>query len=229
MPTAQKSAAIESLRGTFDSAAAIFLADFTGLNVADITVLRRKCRESGVQFTVVKNTLAIKATRELELTELEQHFTGPTAVVVSTDDPTSPARVLLAFRKEHEQKPQVKVGFVEGRILDAEEVKALAELPTRDQLIAQVMQLAMAPAQGLVYALNDTMTRLVRVTDSVREAMEKGTVASGEAEAAPAAPAEEAAPEASADAPAEEAAPEASADAPAQEGGAGESGEKASG
>jgi len=204
MPTAQKSAAIESLRGTFDSAAAIFLADFTGLNVADITALRRKCRENGVQFTVVKNTLAIKATRELELGELEPHFTGPTAVAISDDDPTSPARVLLDFRKEHEEKPKVKVGFVEGRILDAEEVKALAALPTRDQLISQVMQLAMAPAQNLVSALNDTMTRLVRVTDAVRDAMEKGTAASGEAEAAPAAPAEEAAPEASADAPVEE-------------------------
>ena len=204
MPTAQKSDAIESLRGTFDSAAAIFLADFTGLNVADITDLRRKCRESGVHFTVVKNTLAIKATRELELAELEPHFTGPTAVAVSTDDPTSPARVLLEFRKEHEQKPEVKVGFVEGRILDAEEVKALAALPTRDQLISQVMQLAMAPGQAFVYALNDTMTRLVRVTEAVREAMEKGAVASAEAEAAPAAPAEEAAPEASAEAPAED-------------------------
>ena len=204
MPTAQKSAAIQSLRGTFDSAAAIFLADFTGLNVADITDLRRKCREGGVHFTVVKNTLAIKATRELELTELEPHFTGPTAVAVSTDDPTSPARVLLEFRKEHEEKPHVKVGFVEGRILDEGEVKALATLPTRDQLISQVMQLALAPTQGLVQALNDTMTRLVRVTDAVRDAMEKGTVASAEAEAAPAAPAEEAAPEASAEAPAEE-------------------------
>jgi large subunit ribosomal protein L10 len=214
MPTAQKSAAIESLRGTFSGAAAIFLADFTGLNVADITDLRRKCRENGVQFTVVKNTLAIKATRALELSELEPHFQGPTAVAVSADDPTSPARVLLDFRKGHEEKPQVKIGFVEGRILDAEEVKALAALPTRDQLISQVMQLAMAPAQNLVYALNDTMTRLVRVTDAVREAMEKGTIASASgstesgggsgAEAAAAAPAEEAGTEASAEAPAEE-------------------------
>jgi len=223
MPTAQKSAAIESLRGTFDSAAAIFLADFTGLNVADITALRRKCRENGVQFTVVKNTLAIKATRALELSELEPHFQGPTAVAVSTDDPTSPARVLLDFRKEHEDKPQVKLGFVEGRILDAEEVKALASLPTRDQLISQVMQLAMAPAQNLVYALNDTMTRLVRVTDAVRDAMEKGTIASasGSTESGGGSGAEAAAP-------AEEAEAEASADAPAEDGGAEGGEEKAS-
>ena len=177
MPTAEKTAAIEELRQTFDGATAIFLADFTGLDVESLTNLRRKCRENGVKLEVVKNTLAVKAAKALQLDELATHFRGPTAVAVSEDDPTSPARVLLDFRKDHE-KLEVKLGFVEGRVLNPQEVKALATLPTRDQLISQVMQLAMAPTQNLVWAIKDTVGRLVRTVDAVRDGMDKGTIPS---------------------------------------------------
>ncbi|GJM43357.1 MAG: hypothetical protein DHS20C21_01990 [Gemmatimonadota bacterium] len=210
MPTAAKSAAIEQLRDTLDTASAVFLADFTGLNVEKMTDLRRKCRESGVSISIVKNTLAIKASRALELSDLEPHFKGPTAMATSTGDPTSPARVLLDFHKEHSM-PEVKLGYVEGRVLSAEEVKALANLPTRDQLIAQVMQVAMAPAQNLVYALNDSITKLVRTVDAVRDGMEKGTIqaAGGDAPTAKAPVEETPAAEAVQDeAPAEDAAAE---------------------
>jgi large subunit ribosomal protein L10 len=214
MPTAEKSAVIEQLKDTFDNAAAIFLADFTGLNVDKMTQLRRKCRASGVEFSIVKNTLAIKASRALELDELATHFRGPTALASSTTDPTSPARVLLDFQKEH-QLPEVKLGFVDGQVLTADQVKALANLPTRDQLISQVMQLAMGPVQNLVYCLNDSMSKLVRTVDAVRDAMEKGTIPSsggtsgGTDAKAAAEPAAEAsgtqdAPESTEDAPAEE-------------------------
>ena len=177
MPTAEKTAAIEELRQTFDGATAIFLADFTGLDVESLTNLRRKCRENGVKLEVVKNTLAVKAAKAPQLDELATHFRGPTAVAVSEDDPTSPARVLLDFRKDHE-KLEVKLGFVEGRVLNPQEVKALATLPTRDQLISQVMQLAMAPTQNLVWAIKDTVGRLVRTVDAVRDGMDKGTIPS---------------------------------------------------
>ncbi|MBZ0268206.1 50S ribosomal protein L10 [bacterium] len=216
MPTAEKTAAIEQLKETFDSAAAIFLADFTGLNVEKMTDLRRKCRANGVQFSIVKNTLAIKATQALELSDLEPHFRGPTALASSTEDPTSPARVLLDFQKEH-QLPQVKLGYVDGQVLSADQVKALADLPSRDVLISQVMQLAMGPVQNLVYCLNDSMSKLVRTVDAVRDGMEKGTLASGTADAGT-----EAAAEPAAEAPAEEAEAEAkdagepAADAPAE-------------
>jgi large subunit ribosomal protein L10 len=175
MPTAQKSAAIDQLKETCDKAAAIFLADFTGLNVEKMTSLRRKCRENGIEIQVVKNTLAIKAMRALDLTDLEPHFKGPTALATCTEDPASPARVLMDFQKEHE-KPHVKLGYVEGRVLTPDEVKALATMPTRDQLISQVMQLALAPAQNFVSALNAIATKLVRTVDAVRDGMEKGTI-----------------------------------------------------
>ncbi len=211
MPTAEKSAAIEELRGTIDSAAALFLADFTGLDVEKMTELRRKFRENGVTFQVVKNTLALKAARALEIDELEPHFKGPTALAVSTDDPTSPARVLIEFHKEHD-KPQVKVGFVEGKILSPEEVKALASLPTRDQLISQVMQLALAPAQNFVSTLDAVASKLVRTVDAVRDGMEKGTIQPG-GEASSPAPAETAEEAATEETPAEEPAAEDAAEA----------------
>lgn len=175
MPTAEKTAVIQGLRQTFDGASAIFLADFTGLDVESLTQLRRKCRENGVTLEVVKNTLAVKAAKELQLDALAPHFRGPTAVAISTDDPTSPARVLTDFRKQNE-KLTVKLGFVEGRVLNAQEVKALATLPSRDQLISQVMQLSMAPTQQLLYALQDALGRVVRTVDAVRDGMEKGTI-----------------------------------------------------
>lgn len=186
MPTAEKTAAIEQLKETFDSASAIFLADFTGLNVEKMTDLRRKCRAKGVQFAIVKNTLAIKASQALDLNALEPHFKGPTALASSTGDPTGPAKVLLDFQKEH-QLPQVKLGFVDGQVLTADQVKALADLPSREVLISQVMQLAMGPVQNLVYCLNDSMSKLVRTVDAVRDGMEKGTVPSAGSGAASAA------------------------------------------
>lgn len=177
MPTTEKTAVIEELRQTFDGAAAIFLADFTGLDVESLTKLRRKCRENGVKIEVVKNTLAIKAAKALQMDTLAPHFKGPTAVAVHDQDPTSPARVLTDFRKDNE-KLQVKLGFVEGRVLNPQEVKALATLPTRDQLISQVMQLSMAPTQNLLWAIQDAVGRLVRTVDAVRDGMEKGTIPS---------------------------------------------------
>ena len=105
-------------------------------------------------------------------------------MAVSVDDPVAPARVLVDFRKENDDKPEVKLGFVDGSVLSPEEVKALASLPTREQLLSQVMQLAMAPAQNLVYALNDSMSKLVRTVDAVRDGMEKGTI-QGASESAP--------------------------------------------
>ncbi|MFN8178555.1 MAG: 50S ribosomal protein L10 [bacterium] len=177
MPTTEKTAVIEELRESFDGAAAILLADFTGLDVESMTKLRRKCREKGVTLAVVKNTLAIKAAKSLQLDELATHFKGATAVAVSDDDPTSPARILMDFRKDHE-KLQVKFGLVEGRALTPQEVKALATMPSREVLISQVMQLAMAPTQNLLWAIKDTVGRVVRTVDAIRDGMEKGTIPS---------------------------------------------------
>ncbi len=173
MPTAEKTAVIGDLQAQLRDADAVFLADFTGLDVAAMTQLRRKCREGGVKIHVVKNTLAAKASKANQLDGLVPHLKGATALAIAKGDPAAPARILRDFQKEHE-KLRLKVGVVDGRVLSGDEVKALANLPTRDQLISQVMQLALAPTQGVVYVLNGLLTKLVRTVDAVREAKEKG-------------------------------------------------------
>lgn len=176
MPTTEKSAVIDRLTTDLKEADAIYLADFTGLDVAAMTTLRRKCRAEGIRLHVVKNTLAVKASRANQLEGLVVHLKGATALAIAKGDPASPARVLRDFQKTHE-KLQLKAGFVEGRILSSDEVKALANLPTRDQLISQVMQLALAPTQSVVYVINALLTKVVRTVDAVREAKEKGGAA----------------------------------------------------
>jgi large subunit ribosomal protein L10 len=173
VPTAEKTATIAELQSELRDADAIFLADFTGLDVAAMTKLRRKCRENGVAIHVVKNTLAVKASKANELDGLVPHLKGATAMAIAKGDPASPARILREFQKDHEHL-RLKVGVVEGRVLSADEVKALANLPTRDQLISQVMQLALAPTQNVVYVLHGLLTKVVRTVDAVREAKEKG-------------------------------------------------------
>ena len=206
MPTQEKTALIEQLQSDLKEADAVFLADFTGLDVAAMTKLRRKCHENGVSLHVVKNTLAVKASRANQLDGLVPHLKGATAVAVAQGDPSAPARILRDFQKEND-KLKLKAGVVEGQILTAEDVAALANLPTRDQLIAQVMQLALAPTQNVVYVLNGLLSKVVRTVDAVREGMEKGTISSAAAKPAaaqkaapPAAPPEGAAPPDSAEA-----------------------------
>jgi large subunit ribosomal protein L10 len=176
MPTTEKSAVIDRLTTDLKEADAIYLADFTGLDVAAMTTLRRKCRAEGIRLHVVKNTLAVKASRANQLEGLVVHLKGATALAIAKGDPASPARVLRDFQKTNE-KLQLKAGYVEGRVLSSDEVKALANLPTRDQLISQVMQLALAPTQSVVYVLNGLLSKLVRTVDAVREAKEKGGAA----------------------------------------------------
>lgn len=176
MPTTEKSAVIDRLTTDLKEADAIYLADFTGLDVAAMTTLRRKCRAEGIRLHVVKNTLAVKASRANQLEGLVVHLKGATALAIAKGDPASPARVLRDFQKTNE-KLQLKAGFVEGRVLSSDEVKVLANLPTRDQLISQVMQLALAPTQSVVYVINALLTKVVRTVDAVREAKEKGGAA----------------------------------------------------
>lgn len=190
MPTQEKTAVIEQLQSELKEADAVFLADFTGLDVAAMTKLRRKCHENGVSLHVVKNTLAVKASRANQLDGLVPHLKGATAVAVAKGDPSAPARILREFQKENE-KLKLKAGVVEGQILNGAEVTALANLPSRDQLLSQVMQLALAPTQGVVYVLNGLLAKVVRTVEAVRVGMENGTIAS--AAAKPAAPAAQAA------------------------------------
>ncbi len=164
----KKSERVEGLKEIIENSKSIILNDFTGLNVADISELRRRCRENGISFRVVKNTLAKRSFEDLGIEGLDTLLEGPTAFAVSTVDEVAPAQVLKKFADEF-ALPRFKGGYVAGRILDEKETVRLASLPSRDVLIATTVSAFQAPLRGLVGVLNASMRDLVGVLDAIKD------------------------------------------------------------
>ena len=163
-----KTAKVEELKEMIENSKSIILNDFTGLNVADISELRRHCRESGIKFRVIKNTLAKRSFEELGIEGMDELLEGPTAFAVSTVDEVAPAQVLKKFADEYEL-PRFKGGYVAGRILDEKETVRLASLPSREIILAQVVSTFQAPLRGFVGVLNASLRDLVGVLDAIKE------------------------------------------------------------
>jgi large subunit ribosomal protein L10 len=128
-----KQVLVDSLKASMAGATALYYTDFTGLNVKRMTELRRRFRKAGVEYVVIKNTLALRAVNESGL--VAQRLKGPTGVVVAKDAITA-AKVLSDFAKENDQKPTVKGGVYEGNAIDDVMVKKLASLPTREEALS---------------------------------------------------------------------------------------------
>jgi large subunit ribosomal protein L10 len=128
------------------------ITDYRGLNVAEVTELRKKLREAGVEFKVYKNTLARRATKEAGLEAIDVHLTGPTAIAFSYDDLVAPAKILSDFAKEHKAL-EIKGGVVEGRVISDKEVSALAALPSREGLLSMLLSVLQAPMRNFAYAV----------------------------------------------------------------------------
>ena len=129
MKRTEKEQLVSELRSKIDGATALYFTDFTGLNVKRMTDLRRRLRKAGVEYVVIKNTLALRAVNESGLTGSK--LKGPTGVVVSKDAAAA-AKVLVDFAKENEQRPALKGGLVEGEVVSEAEVKKLATLPSKE-------------------------------------------------------------------------------------------------
>ena len=129
MNKTQKEQLVSELKSKIDGATALYFTDFTGLNVKRMTDLRRRLRKAGVEYVVIKNTLALRAVNESGLTG--GTLKGPTGVVVSKDAAAA-AKVLIDFARENEQRPALKGGLVEGEVVSEADVKKLATLPTKD-------------------------------------------------------------------------------------------------
>ena len=128
------------------------VADYRGLNVAQVTELRKQLREAGVEFQVLKNTLVRRATAAAELTELDEVLTGPTAIAFSVEDEIAPAKILNDFAKKNDAL-KVKGGVVEGRVVGADQIKALAELPSREGLLSMLLSVLQAPVRNFALAV----------------------------------------------------------------------------
>lgn len=139
---------VEKLRAS----ACTVVADYRGLNVAQVTQLRKLLREANIEFQVIKNSLTRRATAQTELTELDEHLTGPTAIAFSNDDLVAPAKILTDFAKKNDAL-KVKGGVVEGRVVDFEQIKALASLPSRDGLLSMLLSVLQAPVRNFALAV----------------------------------------------------------------------------
>lgn len=173
MPNPKKVALVDTLTEDLASAASVVLSDFSGVNVEEISELRRRCRVADVKFRVVKNTLVGRAVAGTAKEALNAHFGGPTAIAYSKDL-VAPAKVLKEFSKEF-GKLEMKAGYVDGQVVDASGVHALADLPGREQLLSQVVGTVQAPLSSLVRTLNATIAGLVNALDQI--AKQKGAAA----------------------------------------------------
>ncbi|RMH70990.1 MAG: 50S ribosomal protein L10 [Gemmatimonadetes bacterium] len=177
MKRSDKTIVVNQVAAKLQNAQAIYLADFTGLNVASISDLRNKFREEAakhgieLEFQVIKNTLIRIAAAEAGIEGLEPYLEGPTAVAFSSDIAV-PAKVLTDFSKEHDGLPQVKAGVVEGDLFTADQVKQLATLPPREVLLSQLLGSLQSPIQGLASVLQQTVSKFVRVVDAIAKEKE---------------------------------------------------------
>ncbi|HEY6538958.1 MAG TPA: 50S ribosomal protein L10 [Candidatus Dormibacteraeota bacterium] len=147
------------------------LSDYRGLSVVQLEELRASLREAGVDYLVLKNTLARRAGGEAGLSELDPQLVGPTAIAISYEDISAPARLLIEYARANRRPDMVRGGIAEGQILNPSEVRQLADLPPRDVLIAQLLGVLEAPVAQLVGLFDAPTTALVGLLDAQAEAV----------------------------------------------------------
>lgn len=171
--TTEKQAVVSELKEKLSNTKGAVLTNYRGLNVALDTKLRRKLREAGVEYRVIKNTLTRIAAKDAGIEGMEQYLEGPTAIAMSDVDPVAPAKVLADFIRENKlQTLEIKAGLLEGKVIDVGGVKALASLPPREVLIAQLLGTMQAPITGFVRVLNGIPSNLVYALEAIRKQKE---------------------------------------------------------
>jgi large subunit ribosomal protein L10 len=164
MNKTEKQALVTELRNKLKGAKALYYTDFTGLNVKQMTDLRRRLRKGGVEYLVIKNSLALRAVNESGLTGTR--LRGPTGIVIGKD-PVAAAKVVADFAKESE-KLTVKGGLLDGKVIDSVQVKKLATMPSREQLLAELGAGLQSPLAAFAGALNGLLTTFVGALDALR-------------------------------------------------------------
>lgn len=159
---------VQVLSDKIKKAQSFIIADYRGINVEEVTALRDDLRKANIEYKVIKNTLARFAAEENDLKELLPHLEGPTAIAISYDDVVAPAKILSEYTKKHENF-QLKVGYVEGKVINVEEIKSLAKIPPKEVLVAKVLGGFNAPISGLVNVLNGNLRGLVVALNAVAQ------------------------------------------------------------
>ena len=165
MKRTEKEQLVAELKDKIKGAPALYYTDFTGLNVKRMTELRRRMRKANVEYVVIKNTLALRAVNESGL--VGERLRGPTGLVVARDAVVA-AKLLQDFAKENDQKPAVKGGMLDGRAIAVEQVKKLASMPSREQMLADLGASMQAPMAMFVGSLNGLLTMFAGAVDALK-------------------------------------------------------------
>ena len=168
MSNPQKIEAVAELKKLLVGAKSFFVTDYQGLNVADMTVLRKTLRHKNVTFLVAKNTLLKRAVHEAGVEGLDEHLLGPTAIAFTAEDPVVTAKILYDYYKDKE-RPRMKVFVVDGQLHKAGDISRLAELPPKEILYSQLVAAVEAPLSQLVGALNAVFQELVGSIEALAE------------------------------------------------------------
>ena len=168
---AEKEAIVQEVKEKLEKAKSTVLTDYRGLNVAEATQLRKKLREADVEYKVIKNTMTRFAVKELGLDELSPYLEGPTAIAFSYEDPAAAPKILTEFMKSS-KKLTIKAGMLEGKIIDEDGVKALADLPSREILLSMVLSAMQSPIANWVSVLAAPIRSFGYALDGVRQQKE---------------------------------------------------------
>lgn len=165
----EKQAIVAALAEKLSTASAGVFVDYSGTSVAVDTDMRRSMRKAGVEYSVVKNTLTRFAANQTGFEELDPFLNGPTALALSYDDPVAAAKVICEYAAKKDSKLKIKVGFVDGKLITEKEIKALSELPSKEELVAKVLGTMIAPITGFATVLNANIKGLAVVLNAIAE------------------------------------------------------------
>jgi len=167
----QKEARVEELKKQLTAKSSVLVGDFTGMDVATATEMRKTLREASVEYVVVKNSLAKLAMDEMGFGALKEHLTGPNGFVMTDGDAAVAAKIMVEFEKTR-KTPTIRMGMIDDAVVTAADIRRIAELPPREVLLAQIAAGFQAPVAGLARLLNELARTLVATLDAV--AKQKG-------------------------------------------------------
>ena len=168
MPNLKNQEALKALTEKFKSMKGMIMTEYHGLSVSQISDLRNQLRKSGCEYLVVKNTISKIALKEIGMESANEYFDGPTAIVIEGEDPVSPAKIVSEFAKKNE-KFVIKAGILDGKVIELNEIKALASLPTKEVLIGKMLGSMNAPISNFVGVLSATIRSMLYVLNAIKD------------------------------------------------------------
>ncbi len=163
-----KKLVVEEITEKIKASKSVVLVDYNKLTVAEVSALRNKCKQANCEYKVYKNTLVRKALNDLGFKDFDSDLNGPTAVAFGADE-TSAAKLMVAAAKDYEEKIVIKSAFVDNAYVDKAGVKALASMPSREELVAKMLGSMQAPVSNFVGVLNNLVAGIVRVLNGIAQ------------------------------------------------------------